>query len=90
MRTNSTFPKTLGPQGANLVTTLHERSRPVFRLKDVRKITGLHDASARSFVRKLVERGIAARLKPGLFVLVPFELGKQRQWGVPSLSPERS
>jgi predicted transcriptional regulator of viral defense system len=52
----------------------------VFRLKDVRKITGLHDASARSFVRKLVERGIAARLKPGLFVLVPFELGKQRQY----------
>ena len=79
MRTNRTF-KTLGPQAANLVTTLHERSRAVFRLADVRDITGLSDASARSFVRKLVERGVATRLKPGLFVLVPFELGRERQY----------
>ena len=80
MRTNSTSPKTLGPQAANLVTLLHERNRAVFRLEDVRKITGLREASARSFVRKLVNRGVAARLKPGLFVLVPFELGKERQY----------
>jgi predicted transcriptional regulator of viral defense system len=59
---------------------LHERSRAVFRLEDVRSITGLGDASARSFVRKLVDRGVAARLKPGLFVLVPFELGRERQY----------
>jgi predicted transcriptional regulator of viral defense system len=59
---------------------LHERSRPVFRLADVRTITGLSDASARSFVRKLVDRGVAARLTPGLFVLVPFELGRARQY----------
>ena len=80
MRTNSTSPKTLGPQAANLVTLLHERNRAVFRLEDVRKITGLREASARSFVRKLVDRGVAARLKPGLFVLVPFELGRERQY----------
>ena len=79
MRTNRTF-KTLGPQAAHVVTVLHERSRVVFRLEDVRDITGLSDASARSFVRKLVERGVATRLKPGLFVLVPFELGRERQY----------
>lgn len=80
MRTNSTPLKTLGPQAANLVTTLHERSRTVFRLEDVRAITGLSETSARSFARKLVDRGVAARLKPGLYVLVPFELGKERQY----------
>ncbi|HEX9704914.1 MAG TPA: type IV toxin-antitoxin system AbiEi family antitoxin [Gemmatimonadales bacterium] len=80
MRTNSTSLKTLGPQAANLVTTLHERSRVVFRLEDVRDITGLSETSARSFVRKLVDRGVAARLKPGLCVLVPFELGRERQY----------
>ncbi|EQD40166.1 transcriptional regulator [mine drainage metagenome] len=80
MRTNSTFLKTLGPQAANLVTMLHERSRAVFRLEDVRAITGLSETSARSFVRKLVDRGVAARLKPGLYVLVPFELGRERQY----------
>ncbi len=80
MHTNGASLKTLGPQAAKLVTMLHERSRLVFRLEDVRKITGLRDASARSFVRKLVDRGVAARLKPGLFVLVPFELGRERQY----------
>jgi len=80
MRTHSTPLKTLGPQAAKLVTMLHERSRAVFRLEDVRKITGLSEASARSFVRKLVDRSVATRLKPGLFVLVPFELGQERQY----------
>jgi len=80
MRTNSTSLKTLGPQAAKLVTILHERSRAVFRLEDVRDITGLSETSTRSFVRKLVDRGVAARLKPGLYVLVPFELGRERQY----------
>ncbi len=80
MLTNSTSLKTLGPQAAKLVTTLHEQSRSVFRLEDVRGITGLSETSARSFVRKLVDRGVAARLKPGLYVLVPFELGRECQY----------
>lgn len=80
MRMKGTSLKTLGPQAANLVTMLHERSRAVFRLEDVRDITGLSETSARSFVRKLVDRGVAARLKPGLYVLVPFELGRERRY----------
>ncbi|MBI3078653.1 MAG: type IV toxin-antitoxin system AbiEi family antitoxin domain-containing protein [Deltaproteobacteria bacterium] len=80
MRKKGTSLKTLGPQAAKLVTTLHERSRPVFHLEDVREITGLPEASARSFVRKLVDRGVATRLKPGLYSLVPFELGQERQY----------
>jgi predicted transcriptional regulator of viral defense system len=80
MPVSSTPLKTLGHQAARLVTTLHERNRAVFRLEDVREITGLSETSARSFVRKLVDRGVAARLKPGLYVLVPFELGRERQY----------
>jgi len=80
MRKERTPLKTLGPQAAKLVTTLNERGRLTFRLKDVREITGLSESSARSFVRRLVDRGVATRLKPGLFVLVPFELGKERQY----------
>ena len=72
--------KTLGSQAARLVTALHERNRYLFTLEDVRVITGLREASARSFIRKLVERGVAARPKSGLFVLVPFELGREREY----------
>ena len=31
-------------------------------------------------MRSLVDRGVAARLKPGLFVLVPYELGKETEY----------
>jgi len=72
--------KTLGPQAAGFVTTLHERNQTIFGVRDVRAITGLADASARSFVRKLVDRGVVTRLKPGLYILVPFEMGRDREY----------
>lgn len=77
---NNRASKTLGPQSARLVTTLHDWGHPFFRLNDIRKITGASESSARTFARDLVGRGIATRLKPGLFVLVPFELGHERQY----------
>lgn len=72
--------KTLGPQSAHLITTLYERNRPIFQLKDAAEILNFSKATARDFVSKLVRRGIATRLKPGLFIIVPFELGKERDY----------
>lgn len=78
--------KTLGPKAAHLVTTLYEREQPIFRLKDVEKVLGLDKNASINFVRKLVNRGVVTRLKPGLFILVPFELGKERDYlGEPSI-----
>lgn len=76
---NHTF-KTLGPQAAKLVSELYERGRPMFSLADALRILGTKPDSARRLVTKLVARGIAARLKPGLFILVPFELGRARTY----------
>src|SRR6185295_6137390 len=36
--------------------------------------------SARNLMAGLVNRGLATRLKPGLFILVPFELGREREY----------
>lgn len=72
--------KTLGPQAARLITTLYDENRVTFRLKDIERILGLNNANARNFARKLVGRGVVTRLKPGLFILVPFELGKEREY----------
>ena len=76
----NTHLKTLGPTAADFVITLHERSQILFGLADVMAITGLTYVSARSFVRTLVERGLATRLKPGLYILVPFEMGKEKEF----------
>ena len=72
--------KTLGPQAARLVAMLHERGRTLFTHADVEAITGLQAKSARNLMAGLVNRGLATRLKPGLFILVPFELGREREY----------
>jgi len=77
---NNKTTKTLGPQAAHLITTLYDEDRVTFRLKDIQRILGLNDVNARNFVRKLVDRGVVTRLKPGLFILVPFELGKETEY----------
>ncbi len=67
--------KTLGPRAAQLFTELNELRRSTFTLADVGSITGLSAASARNLVHKAQQRGLVTRLKPGLYNLVPFELG---------------
>ncbi|OIO72577.1 MAG: hypothetical protein AUJ85_09890 [Elusimicrobia bacterium CG1_02_37_114] len=80
MRNSDTKLKTMGPQSARLVTTLHEQNKPLFRLKEVRQILQLDHVASSNFVKKLVERGIVTRLKPGLFILVPLEMGKESEY----------
>ena len=71
--------KTLGRRSARLVTGLYARDRRVFRPADVSEVTGLDLRLARDLADRLVERGIATRLRPGLYNLVPFELGDERE-----------
>jgi len=79
MNTNQ-HQKTLGPRSAFLVAELYEKQKTIFSNKDVENISGLGSKSARSLVWRLVERGLATRLKPGLFILVPSELGHERDY----------
>ena len=72
--------KTLGPQAALLVAELHDRGKTLFSHADVQEITSLQAKSARNFVASLVQRGVVTRLKPGLFILVPFELGRECEY----------
>lgn len=72
--------KTLGTTAAHLLSTLHERRKKVFSVRDAASITRLQPDSARSFMSQLVQRGIASRLKPGLFVIVPQELADGSQF----------
>ena len=79
MRTKGNKPaKTLGPTAARLVLTLHENQRPIFHIKEAEKILG-DAAKAKRVLSRLVDHGIATRLKPGVFRLIPFELGFERE-----------
>lgn len=72
--------KTIGPRTAQLITALYESGQTTFTHANVESITGLPAASARSLIRHAVARGIISRLQPGLFVLVPPELGRTTEF----------
>jgi len=72
--------KTVGPQTAHLIAALYDRGQTTFTNSDVEAITGLEATSARSLVRNAEARGLVTRLKPGLFVLVPPELGSATEF----------
>jgi predicted transcriptional regulator of viral defense system len=73
-------PKTLGAQAGRLVTELHERRKTIFSYADVEDITELSSKSSRSLILRMVNRGVVSRLKAGLFILVPFEMGREREY----------
>src|ERR1035437_310381 len=78
MKNHST--KSLGPQTSTLFVELNERRKATFNLRDVEEITGLRGSSARTLIHKAEKRGVVTRLRPGLYNLVPFELGRATEY----------
>ncbi len=72
--------KNIGPKSAYLVAELYERLKTIFSVRDVIQIMGLDSNAARALTTRLVSRGVATRIKPGLFILVPPELGHEREY----------
>lgn len=72
--------KTLGRQTSSLFVELNERGKTTFTLRDVEDITGLRGSSARTLILKAEKRGLVTRLRPGLYTLVPFELGRATEY----------
>jgi len=72
--------KTVGPQTALLLRTLYDRSQTTFTLADVEQITHLRPSLASSLLHKAAKRGLVSRLKRGVFVLVPPEMGSSAEY----------
>lgn len=91
MDTKHQFPlKTVGPQTALLLRTLYDRSQTIFTLADVEKITHLRPSLASSLLHKAAKRGLVSRLKRGVFILVPPEMGSAAEYsGDPFLVARR-
>jgi predicted transcriptional regulator of viral defense system len=72
--------RTVGTQTARLLAGLYDRSRSTFTLSDVQAITGLRPAVATGLVNKAIHRGLFSRLKSGLYVIIPPELGSHSEF----------
>jgi predicted transcriptional regulator of viral defense system len=71
--------KMLGPLAGHLIATLYSRNRPVFHFQEALEILGGR-APASKVLSQLIHNGVATRLKSGVFRLVPFELGFEREY----------
>lgn len=65
---------------ARLLAGLYDRSQSTFTLADAQQITGLKSKPASSLLHRAVERGLASRLRRGVFVIVPPELGSSKEY----------
>jgi len=82
--------KTVGRRTAGLLAALYDRSQSTFTLADAQEITGLSSPLVSSLLHKAVRRGLFSRLKPGVFVVVPSELGSTSEYaGDPYLTAKR-
>ena len=72
--------KTVGTQTAPLLSALYDRAQTTFTLDDATEITGLRPALASSLLHKAAKRGLVSRLKRGVWVLIPPELGSTTEY----------
>jgi predicted transcriptional regulator of viral defense system len=75
-----TTAKTVGSRSARLLAGLYDRAQTTFTLAEAQAIAGLAAGSTRSLLHKAIQRGLVARLKSGLFTLVPQELGSETEF----------
>jgi predicted transcriptional regulator of viral defense system len=75
---------------APLLSALYDRAQTIFTVADAAEITGLRPALASSLLHKAGKRGLVSRLKRGIFILVPPEMGSATEYsGNPYLVAQR-
>lgn len=79
MHTKDNYHKTLGHLAGRLVATLYSQNRPVFHFREAEEILGGRPSAAK-VLSQLINNGVATRLKPGVFRLIPFEMGFERDY----------
>jgi predicted transcriptional regulator of viral defense system len=65
---------------ANLLMALYDLGRTTFTTAEAAQITGLTVPLASSLLHKVRKRGLVSRLKRGLFVIIPLELGSSVEY----------
>jgi len=65
---------------ANLLMALYDSGRTTFTTTEAAKITGLTVPLASSLLHKARKRGLVSKVKRGLFIIVPPELGSSAEY----------
>lgn len=80
MSSNEAISKTMGPRGAALVRDLYGAGLVTFSVADAVRVSGAGEKAVRRALERLATSGVIARVKTGLYNIVPFELGSERDY----------
>lgn len=78
------FTRTMGPVSAEFVATLQNRGKTIFSITEAQEIYGKNRYATGDFLSDLVKRGILARIKAGVFLILQVgnENTQLRNWPV--------
>lgn len=79
MDINTNLTKNMGVKAAKFLLTLYDKDRTYFTIGEASALLNLKDQALQKFIAPLVKKGILNRLIPGLYTIVPFELGNVTQ-----------
>jgi predicted transcriptional regulator of viral defense system len=65
---------------ARLLMALYDSDKTIFTTADAVRITRLQPSHTSSLLHKAAKRGLVSRLKRGLFVIVPPEMGSSTEY----------
>src|SRR5690606_26169353 len=80
MDINTNLTKSIGPKSANFILSLYDQGRNIFTNDEASEILGMEQKSLNKFLSPLVKKGILNRLIPGLYTIVPFEMGTATEY----------
>jgi len=67
----------MGPRGAGLIRSLYDADLQTFSVTDAVRLSGVGEKAVRNALNRLLRAGVIARVKPGLYNIVPFDLGDE-------------
>jgi len=71
------YTKTLGAEGASLITKLASQGRSIFSINEVQELIGKSYSTIIKDLRRLVHAGWVVKLSPGIYALVPLSAGEE-------------
>lgn len=80
MDINTNLTKSIGPKSANFILSLYDQGKSIFTNDEASEILGMEPKSLNKFLSPLVKKGILNRLIPGLYTIVPFEMGTATEY----------
>lgn len=75
MDINTKLTKSLGPKSANFILALYDQGKAIFTNDEAASLLKMEHKSLQKFLSPLVKKGILNRIIPGLYTIVPFDLG---------------